>query len=467
MKINQCYSTLNSIARQMWGRDALTVVDERDIISMGKTVLSSDVEKEKYLGVLADRIRVTMLRTLDVELDFPKLLKIGDDWLGIIQKINIQPFEAKAQKAWQIGENDFTPNNFAIDKPTVSQTFFTDANAFEFDVTIPDTMLKESFLGSSQYGAFIDGIMSTLTDSLTMALNNMSYLAIDNFVAEKLKSGNGIINVLTGYNTQAGTSYTTLAEAMDDKEFFRYTGMVIRNVIKYMGKPSALYNTAGMVRATARDNMHVLLSADYMSASNTYLSADTFWKELVALDGYAEFVTLQSTGVNHIPTITDNTKINVIPASNASDDSTAVIGKGIIGIICDREAIAVGFEDLFTATDRNNRNRYTNYTMGCTKSWLNDTTENGVCIVAHTDGISVNNSTLTFANPSASTQTITATTSPASQTVTWKSSDTDVATVASGVVTPVGKGSCVITATAVIDGVSYIASTAVTVTANS
>lgn len=466
MKVNQVYSTVNSIAKQMWGQNALTVVDARDIISMGKTVLSSETERDNFLSILADRIGTTILRTLDLELDFPNLLRHSYEWGAIISKINIQPFEAKQQKAWLVGSDGFTPNQFDIDKPNVTQTFFKDANAFEFDVTIPDTMLKTAFISAEEFGAFVDGIMASISDSMVMALNNMSYVAIDNFIAEKLKAGNGVFNVLTGYNAQASTSYTSLTEALDDKEFYRYLGMSIRNIIKYMAKPSKLYNTGGMVRATARDNMHVILSSDVMSGFTSYLSADTFHDELVAIDGYAEFVTLQATGVSGIPTIAGNTQINVIPASNADNDNTAVTAKGIIGVICDREAIGIGYDDMFNAVDRNNRNRYSNYTYGCTRQWFNDLSESGVVIIANTDGISVDKSTLTFANSSASTQAITATTSPAGQTVTWKSSNTAVATVSSGTVTPVGAGTCTITATAVIDGVAYKAVTTVTVGAS-
>ena len=382
MKINQVYSTINSIAKQMWGENAITAVDARGIISMGQNVLSSTTERDNFLSILADRIGTTILRTLDLELDFPNLLRHSYEWGSIISKINIQPFEAKQQKAWLVGSDGFTPNQFDIDKPIVTQTFFKDANAFEFDVTIPDTMLKTAFVSAEEFGAFIDGIMASISDSMTMALNNMSYLAIDNFIAEKVKANNGVINVLTGFNTQAGTSYTTLQQALDDKEFYRYTGMIIRNIMKYMAKPSKLYNTGGMVRATARDNMHVILSSDVMSGFTSYLTADTFHDELVTIKGYAEFVTLQGTGNNGIPTVANNTKITVVPASNAEDDNTAITVNGIIGIICDREAIAIGYDDMFNATDRNNRYRYTNYTYGCTRQWLNDLSENGVVIIA-------------------------------------------------------------------------------------
>ena len=158
--------------------------------------------------------------------------------------------------------------------------------------------------------------------------------------------------------------------------------------MKYMSKPSKIYNIGNLVRATQRDNMHVLISSDFWSGYTTYLSSDTFHDELVGLDGFAEYVTLQasSDGDGAIPTIGDNTKISVIPASNAASDTTAVTVQGVIAILADREAIGVGYDDRFTATDRNNRNRYTNYTSGATIQYFNDLSENGVIIIAAPEG---------------------------------------------------------------------------------
>lgn len=62
------------------------------------------------------------------------------------------------------------------------------------------------------------------------------------------------------------------------------------------------------------------------------------------------------------------------------------------------------------------------------------------------------------------TQTLVATTAEGA-TIAWASTDTDVATVANGVVTGVAEGVCVITAKATKDGAEAIASCSVTVTA--
>ena len=61
--------------------------------------------------------------------------------------------------------------------------------------------------------------------------------------------------------------------------------------------------------------------------------------------------------------------------------------------------------------------------------------------------------------------TLVATTVPAGETVTWASSDTSVATVSGGVVAPVAAGTATITASITVEGATYSATCAVTVTA--
>lgn len=462
MKVNQIYSLVNSVARQMWGENAITVTDLTGIMSLGKTVISSSTDRDLFLNTLVDRIGKTIIRTLNLELEFPNLMVDDFEWGSIIQKINVQPVDAVQNKSFKISENGFTPNQFDVNPIGVSQTFFTDSSTWEFDYTIPDKLLDSAFLSESALASFINAITTAVSDSMTMALNNMAYMAIDNFVAEKLKGHSNIVNVLAMYNTQFSQSKTQ-DTCLTDPEFCRYASMVMNNYIKYMSKPSKLYNMGGMVRATSRDNLHVLISADFASATEVYLQSDTFNYSFVELPNYKEYVCLQGTG-NTTPNWKDNTTINIIPSSSL-EGANGVVQSGIIGIFFDRQAIAYGYTDMYTGTDRNNRNRYTNYTYSATKQWLLDLSENGVIFIADENdkGISLDKSTLTFANSSADAQALTVTTVPVGETVTWASSDADVATVSSGTVTPVGSGTCTITATSEIDGVTYTATCAVTV----
>lgn len=63
------------------------------------------------------------------------------------------------------------------------------------------------------------------------------------------------------------------------------------------------------------------------------------------------------------------------------------------------------------------------------------------------------------------TETLTATTVPAGETVTWSSDDTAVCQVADGVLSPQAAGTATITATITVDGTDYTDTCEVTVTA--
>jgi len=82
-------------------------------------------------------------------------------------------------------------------------------------------------------------------------------------------------------------------------------------------------------------------------------------------------------------------------------------------------------------------------------------------VIAKSGGISLDNSALTITVGSSAV--LTATTVPAGGTVTWASSDSTKATVASGTVTGAAAGSTDITASVTVDGVEYSAVCAVTV----
>lgn len=79
-----------------------------------------------------------------------------------------------------------------------------------------------------------------------------------------------------------------------------------------------------------------------------------------------------------------------------------------------------------------------------------------------TPSVTLNKSTASIAVDG--TETLTATTVPAGQTVTWSSSDDTIATVAGGVVTGVAAGTATITASITVDGTNYTDTCLVTVT---
>lgn len=118
MKVNQIYQLINSINNQMWGKNAISTNDLSGIISLGKTLELDEDSADAYLGALVDRIGKTVIRTLDVEVEFPSFLMDSFEFGAVLQKINVQPQNAVSNSDWLVGTNGFTPTVLDIAKPT-------------------------------------------------------------------------------------------------------------------------------------------------------------------------------------------------------------------------------------------------------------------------------------------------------------------------------------------------------------
>lgn len=477
MKVNQIYSLLNDINHQMFGADAVAVKDLSGLISMGKSLQISSETTDKFINKLVDRIGKTVIRTLDLELDYPNLYMDSYSFGCVLQKITVNPFDAIQSSEWNVGANDFTPTMLDVAKPQkIFVTYFHDIDTFKFKVTIAEDLLWSAFTSAEMMNEFITAIINSLSDSVTISVNNMARTAVNNFIAEKVLAGNGVVDLLAGYNALVGAGNTLTAdEAMHDKEFARYASTVIRKYIKYLAQPSELYNVGdgsghGILRATSRDNMHVLMLSDMAALFDAYLLSDSF-KDIYELPNYTEVAYWQG---NHSESgdniFSVNSSIDLIPSSQESvttaENRYAVNQSGIVCVLADRQAIAIGLNKYRSGAFRNDIDDYYTISQTISTQYINDLSESAIIFTvgaAVTPAISVDKSTLTFVNSSAADQTITATTVPADATVTWKSSKNAVATVSGGVVSAAGAGDCKITAEITVGGKKYTAETAVTV----
>lgn len=383
MTINQIYSVLNDINQQMWGEDAIAVNDLSGLISMGNAVLASNTSVDAFLSTLVDKIGKVIVRRLDMELDFPKLMMNEYEFGCILQKITVDPFGAKDNTDWEVGQGGFTPSLLEIYPPSIHQMLFTDAVTWEMRKSLPNSILFTAFQSETQMANFFTAVTAAMIDSMTLSINNLSRTAINNFIAEKIKNNNGIINVADMYNAVATTPIADFDEGMRTPEFLRYSTNVIRKYFKYLSMPNQQYNVAGLVRATQRDNLHFLANTSFVAGLESYLESDTFHKELVAIDGFTEVAYWQgNNGTNGINQPEDVSAINVIPSSEKGSLSpTAVNQTGIMCVLADRQAIGVGLNKRRSASFNNVMDDITTVKMSATIQYYNDLSENGIVII--------------------------------------------------------------------------------------
>lgn len=370
MDYNQIYQLLNDTATQCYGANAVATLDLEDMISLRDNVIGTDVEG--FLNVLVDRIGKTIIRTLDYVSEFPDFIMNDFEFGAILQKLDVQPFMAVEANYTKVGDVSFQPSLYRISKPTVRQGFFKGSQAWEIDVTIPDTMYRTAFESAAAMDAFLTAIYKSLSESLAIQIDNDIRLSILGFIGEKLNANNGVIDILALYNDIATTPITTAEEAKHDKDFLKFLGKTMADYIRYMSRPSVLYNIGGAVRATSRDNMHVMVLTDIANSMRYYLENDMY-KDISVLPAYHEISWWQGSGTSG-PEFDDVSKIDIeIPS-----DGTAVTQDGIIAVFADRQAIGTGLYDRWSAVDRSNRDRMSNITEGLTVQRFIDVSENGL-----------------------------------------------------------------------------------------
>ena len=385
MEVKQIYSLVNSISNEIWGTAAPAVKDMSGIIALGNTIGANGtwtVDADKFLNKLVDRIGKTVIRTIDRRVDLKNFIMQDFEFGAILQKVDIQPLQARKDSSWEIGENDFSSVYLDVYKPNVDNKLFSTITTWTVKLTVPDRLYRSAFTGEAGMVAFINGMIGSMSGDLESQINKMNHMCLCNFIAEKKKNSNNIINLVTLYNTTFG--YTSESAgyqpiggtALFNKDFLKFATREINNYVKFLADESARYNIGGKIRATSRDNMHCIMLTDFSSSVASYLESDTYHNEMVALPLYDEINYMQYTG----GTFDYRGGVVMIPSSEEGEDSptTQTIGN-VIGVLADRQALGTTITERWSASDRFNSERRTNYTTGANIGFFNDLSENFVC----------------------------------------------------------------------------------------
>lgn len=380
MQVNQVYNIVNSLAGQLFGSTAVAVTDTTGLRALGQSVASA-AGYDKFLSLLVDRIGKTIIRTLDSEIEFPGLLRNDFSMGAMLQKITVSLPDSIENDAWNISSPGFTPTNFDVHLPSATVTYFAGTATWKVQQTIPDEpMLNSAFDSAEAMGAFISGIIDAMTKAINEQINAVSKATIASLAVEKADNSSAtVVDLLTPYNTLAGTSLTA-GDAIYDKGFLRYAAQQIKRYIAYMDTPSVLYNEGdgngnAVLRRTKRDNMHVWLLHDFWDGVNTYAQSDTFHNELTSLPYFKDVKMWQGSGTTPA-TFADCSTIHA-KAQNGDDVEMTYV----IGMLADREAIGIGKFQIKTSSQRNDIDDYTNMATKCNIMHYVDTSENAVVFV--------------------------------------------------------------------------------------
>lgn len=369
---NQVFTVLNTVAKQQYGDTAIAVVDTASMVALGDKVLSSSTDKDAFMHALTDRIGITIFSIRRYDDVDRNVVKHTFDFGAILQKIYVGLPDLEADNSWNIGEDDYTPQYAPVLKPDAREKLFANRNVFQCSVTVPDAILKTAFTGPVEMAVFISAIFMAQENRIQVALEALVNLCRSAFIARKINAGSkcGAINLLARYNTQFKTTLKA-ADALYDAAFLRYASAQISMWTRRMRKMSKLFNEEGYLRHTPESDLVLTVLDDFASLSSVYLQANVFHKELTALPRYNTVAYWQGSGDDF--EFDSNATVSV-----KLSDTLTVTQTGVLAVAYDYEALGVMIENETTETQRNPRDKYTDYYHDVERGLFNDMSENGI-----------------------------------------------------------------------------------------
>ena len=338
--VKQIHNIVNDAVADALGQNAsLTNLDSSDIVSLGKAISQFNAY-EGFFNSLTNRIVRTIYFIRTYEGSSRNILRDEHEYGAFVQKVYYGMPTAVENPTWNIpNSNSQYVQASPYDVQTtvaISALIFGGKGTWSIEIVRPVEQIKTAFLSPSEMGAFIDGIYLAVENAFKLEEERLIALAVNTAMADALDGGNAR-NLLAEYNTAHPNATLTVAEAMESADFLKYASKEINRTIKNMGKMSTVFNKSGYTTFTPKDRLVVEMLAEFASASDMYLQADTFHNELVKLPNYEEIPFWQSSGTNFA--FADCSAINV--TNDAFDDP--VSQTGIICFLHDIENVAAYF----------------------------------------------------------------------------------------------------------------------------
>lgn len=381
MEVKQIYGLMNEVTKEVLGQEALVQEDLGNIVSLGTEIFNANA-MDKYVKSLVNHIGKMVFVAREYKGGVPSVLMDGWEFGSVLEKVQAELPNATENETWELEDGQsYDPNIFY--KPTVTAKFFNDIVTFEVPVSFTDRQVKQSFSNAQQFNSFISMIYNAVDKSMTVKIESLIMRTINNFIGETVKADYGsdaqgnsshikAINLLYKYNQIVGSENAiTASEALTDAGFLKYACLIIGLYIKRLPRISTLFNIGGKARFTPRDYLNVILHADFSTASQVYLEADTFHKELVALPRYEEVPYWQGSGTDY--EFSSTGKIYIKTSSG-----TEITVNGVIGVMFDKDALGVNIPDKRVTSNYNGKAEFTNNWFKWDARYFNDTNENFV-----------------------------------------------------------------------------------------
>lgn len=372
MLMTQVYELMNDVTGTVLGENAVVQEDLSNVVDIGDQIANLNL-LDNYVRSLVDHIGKMVFVNRAYSGTAPSLLMDSWEYGSILEKVTYDGLpEATENESWTLQDGEeYNPNIFT--QPHVSAKFFDKRVTFEVPMSFAERQVKSAFSSAAQLNAFFSMIYNAIEKSMTVKIDGLVERTINNVIGETIADANaGVrsINLLSGYNTQYGTSLTA-EQAILTPEFIRYASYMFKLYSDRLVKISKLFNAGGKERFTPKDMQKIIMLSEFKTAADVYLQSDTFHNELTKLPSADEVPYWQGSGTGY--DFKSTSAINIKTASGGTVNQA-----GILGVIFDRDCAGVSNLNRRVTTDWNAKGEFWNNWYKFDAGYFNDFNENAI-----------------------------------------------------------------------------------------
>lgn len=385
LSINQVSTVLNAVVKQATGNNALATVDGNNFATVAQLPLK--IGYDPVINAISQVLSSTIFSVRPYSRKFKGINVSSQKFGNITRKLNIADSDWTDDDRQKLTDGE-SIDMYVVKKPSVLQTNFYGANAFQRQTTIFKDQLDVAFSSQEEFGRFISMLMSNVSDMIEQGHESMARMCILNYVGGKLANAdeaNNRIHLLTEYNELTGLTLNDkdVYKPENFPSFMKFVVARIKAISNLMTERSKKFHT----NVTGKEIMrHTPLSKQkvYLLAPQQYLMETSVLSDLFN-DKYMKMTDLEL--VNFWQNIDEPADIDIKPiymdkTGTLKQPASAIKEPHLFGVIFDEEALGYTTVNNWSApTPFNARGGYHNIFWHYTDRYWNDFTENGVVLL--------------------------------------------------------------------------------------
>lgn len=392
MKVEQIYSLMNNVTSEILGKSELLKEDLSNVVDVGTEIFNS-ADVDNYVKSLVNHIGKVVFVNRPYSGNVPSVIMDSWEFGSVLEKIQADIPQAVENDSWNLTNGESYDTNVFY-KPSVSAKFFNKKVTFEVAMSFTELQVKESFSNANQLNGFLSMLYNSVEKSMTVKIDSLVMRTINNMIGETIyhdlydgtekvvkytNTGVKAVNLLKMFNDKFAKKLTP-EQAITDSEFLKFASYTMQLYVDRLSKMSTLFNVGGKERFTPNEMLKIVLLSEFKASAISYLQADTYNDELVALPNAETVPYWQGSGLDYA--FKDTSKINV---ALSKEDKTIreIETSGIIGVMFDRDSLGVTNLDRRVTTNYNAKAEFYNNYYKFDSGYFNDLNENFIVFFMH------------------------------------------------------------------------------------